>query len=300
MGVKGIFFAQIVASISLIIFLLTDMSADYNFIIDIDFISKAVIFSLPIIIGGILSSAVDVCDRFFLNIFTDKSTVGIYSLSYRIAIVMNVFVISFRTAWIPHALNLYKTSGSAEIFGKTFLKLLSIGFLIFIAVTLFAPFLFNIRLFNVFLLDKNYQTGLIILPYILLGYLINGIIAFYSLYPFTSNKSYHFLISDGSAFVINIVLNLILIPAMGMLGAAVATTAAFLAGALYLYFVSWKNINIIYPVKEIIRLVFITAIVFVLGMLGRSFYVDILLIIIYMVIVSRVAKIKITGLLKIT
>ncbi len=300
MGVEGIFLAQIISSLFLIIFLLKDMFADYKLTIDIDFIKKAVIFSLPIIIGGILSSAVDVCDRFFLNIFTDKNTVGIYSLSYRIAIVMNVFVISFRTAWIPHALNLYKTSGSEEILGKTYLKLLSIGFLILIAVTLFAPFLFNLKLFNVFLLDKNYEPGLIILPFILFGYLINGIIAFYSLYPFISNKSYHFLISDGSAFVVNILLNLILIPAMGMLGAAVATTAAFFIGALYLYIVSVNKINIIYPVKEILQLIFITAVVFVSGILYKSFYVDIVLIIIYLVIISRVAKIKMTGLLKLS
>ncbi len=300
MGVEGIFLAQIISSLFLIIFLIKDIFTDYKFTIDFDFIKKATIFSLPIIIGGVLSSAVDVCDRFFLNFFTDKNTVGIYSLSYRIAIVMNVFVISFRTAWIPHALNLYKTSNSALIFGKTYLKLLSIVFLILITVTLFAPFLFNIKLFNVFLLDKNYEPGLIILPYILLGYLINGIIAFYSLYPFISNKSYHFLISDGLAFLVNIALNLILIPALGMLGAAIATTAAFFIGALYLYFVSVNNITIIYPVKEILQLIFITAIVFVLGMLEKSFYADILLLLIYLVVISRVAKIKVTSLIKIS
>ena len=214
--------------------------------------------------------------------------------------VMNVFVISFRTAWIPHALNLYKSPGSAEAFGKTYMKLLSAGFLILLTVTLFAPFLFDVKLFNGHLFDKSYEPGLIILPYVLLGYLFNGIISFYSLYPFVSNKSYHFLVSDGSAFVVNIVLNILLIPVIGMLGAAVATTAAFLVSALYLYIISGKKVNIIYPLKEIISITFVTAIVFVIGMIGRSIYVDIILICIYIVIVTRLAKIKLTGLLSIT
>jgi O-antigen/teichoic acid export membrane protein len=194
---------------------------------------------------------------------------------------------------------MYKLSGYAETFGKTFLKLLSVSFLILLCVTLFAPFLFNIKLFNVSLFDKSYEPGLIILPYILSGYLLNGIISFYSLYPFTSGKSYHFLISDGSAFIVNIILNLILIPVLGMLGAAVATTAAFLASALYLFFISGKKINIFYPLKEIITITLITLIVFIVGIVFKNVYWDILLICVYLVIVKKMLKIKITGLIKI-
>jgi O-antigen/teichoic acid export membrane protein len=298
-GVAGIFLAQIISSLFLLVFLLKDILPEYKLTIDTGFIRTAFIFSLPIILGGFMSSAVDVCDRFFLNIYTDKNIVGIYSLSYKIAMVMNVFIISFRTAWIPHAINLSKSSDTAEVFGKTFMKLLSAGFLILLAVTLFAPFLFNVKFFGSYLFDKTYEPGLVILPYVLLGYLFNGIIGYYSLYPFISNKTYHFLISDGSAFIINIILNIILIPIMGMLGAAVATTAAFLASAIYLYMISRKKVNIVYPQKEILLITFITAIVFIAGMISRSFYLAIILIAVYIYIVNRLTKIKLTGLLSI-
>ena len=55
-GVEGIFFAQIISSIFLLIFLLKDIFAEYRLTIEIDFIKKALIFSLPIIIGGFMSS----------------------------------------------------------------------------------------------------------------------------------------------------------------------------------------------------------------------------------------------------
>ena len=117
-GVEGIFYAQIISSVFLLLFLLKDIFAEYKPAIDMKFIKLAFMFSLPIILGGFMSSAVDVCDRFFLNIYTDKNIVGIYSLSYKIAMVMNVFIISFRTAWIPHALNLSKSSDQPKYLAK--------------------------------------------------------------------------------------------------------------------------------------------------------------------------------------
>jgi O-antigen/teichoic acid export membrane protein len=299
-GVEGIFWAQIISSICLLIFLLKDVFAEFIPVMDIYFIKKAFIFSLPIILGGLMSSSVDVCDRFFLNIYTDKNVVGIYSFSYKIAMVMNIFVISFRTAWIPYALNLYKRDNSPEAFGKTYVKLLSAGFFIILAVTFFAPAFFNMKLFGMYLISKSYEPGLIILPYVLTGYLLNGIIAFYSLYPFVSNRSYHFLISDGSAFVVNIILNFMLVPAMGMLGAAIATTSAFLISAAYLYIISRKRINIIYPLNNIAIITFVTFIAFAIGVITKSIYVDIALIIIYIFAVTKLAKIKLSGLLRIT
>jgi O-antigen/teichoic acid export membrane protein len=279
---------------------LKDVFAEFIPVMDIYFIKKAFIFSLPIILGGLMSSSVDVCDRFFLNIYTDKNVVGIYSFSYKIAMVMNIFVISFRTAWIPYALNLYKRDNSPEAFGKTYVKLLSAGFFIILAVTFFAPAFFNMKLFGMYLISKSYEPGLIILPYVLTGYLLNGIIAFYSLYPFVSNRSYHFLISDGSAFVVNIILNFMLVPAMGMLGAAIATTSAFLISAAYLYIISRKRINIIYPLNNIAIITFVTFIAFAIGVITKSIYVDIALIIIYIFAVTKLAKIKLSGLLRIT
>jgi O-antigen/teichoic acid export membrane protein len=86
---------------------------------------------------------------------------------------------------------------------------------------------------------------------------------------------------------------------MGMIGAAVATTAAFFASAIYLYLISRKKVNIVYPKKEIMLITFITAIVFIAGLTSSSFYLDIILIAVYLLVVTRLTKIKLTGLLSI-
>lgn len=299
MSVEGIFLAQLFSSLILVILLLPSILPEIQISVDKDLLKKMFMFSLPFLIGGIFSSAVDVSDRFILNIFTNKEEVGIYSLSYKIAMLMNVFVISFRTAWIPRALNVYKSENYSEIFGNMFKKLISVSLIILLTVTLFAPYLFQIKLLNVYILNKNYESGLIILPYILLGYLFSGLAAFYSLFPFVSSKSYYFLYSDLIAFIVNLLLNFILIPVIGMIGAAVATTFAFIASAVFLFWISKSRIQIIYPMRDIIKIILLSVLILIIGMSFRNLILDVILMVIYLISVSRLIKINLIQLFRI-
>ncbi len=290
LNIEGIFLAQLISAFVFLILLIPNFSNEYKFYINKQTIKLVTIFSLPLVVSGLLSSAVDVSDRFILNIYIGKTEVGIYSLSYKIAMLMNVFVLAFRTAWIPHAIKAYKEGNYSKVFGETFKKLLVGGFIILLVVVLISPYFFEIKLFNKNLLNPSYKAGTIILPYILLGYLLNGVASFYSLYPFISSKSILFLISDAAAFIINILLNLIFVPRFGMLGAAIATTLAFLASAFYLYAKSKKEIKIFYPVKEIIFLSLTMIIFLIIGLLIKNYFIDGILILIYLAISSRQTK----------
>jgi len=127
MGIKGIIFAHLFTSIIVFIFLLPLVKGTYTFSIDKKILTSAVIFSLPLFISGIFSSGMDVADRFILDHFFGKKEVGEYSFAYRLAMITNIFVISFRAAWMPYALNKYKEGNYRENFGKILIKVLSIG-----------------------------------------------------------------------------------------------------------------------------------------------------------------------------
>ncbi len=299
MSIEGIFISQLISSFVLVLLLLPSVLPEIQISIDKSLLKKMFIFSLPFLIGGIFSSAVDVSDRFILNIFTNKDEVGIYSLSYKIAMLMNVFVISFRTAWIPRALNVYRAENHSEVFGNMFKKLISVSSVILISVTLFSPYLFQIKLFNVFILNKNYEAGLIILPFILLGYLFSGLGAFYSLFPFVSSKSYYFLYSDLIAFIVNLILNFILIPMVGMIGAAVATTLAFFASAVFLFWISKSKIKIYYPMRDIITIATLAVIILIIGLVYKNLILELSLFVVYLFSVLKLTKINLRLLFRI-
>ncbi len=296
--VEGILWAQLISSAVMLFFLLPVVVPELHFEIDKAYFKKIIIFSLPLLISGILSSGIDVSDRFILDYFTGKAEVGIYSLAYKIALVMNVFVISFRTAWTPYGLNLYYKNNLAETFGITLKKLLAAGLLIFLAVTFFAPFLFDIKILHFNFLNKSYQDGLVILPLVLIGYLFSGIASFYSIYPIASAKSHHFLISDGLGFILNFLLNILLIPSYGMLGAAVATCSAFAAVAAYLIVISNKKTKVNYPIKDILFIILAAAVAYLAGMVYRNLIFELTLICIYLVVIIYSAGIKLTGIFK--
>ena len=299
MGIKGIIYAHLLTTIVVFILLLPLVKGSYTFRIDKKILTSAIIFSLPLFISGIFSSGMDVADRFILDHFLGKKEVGEYSFAYRLAMITNIFVISFRAAWMPYALNKYKEGNYRENFGKILIKVLAIGVFILLTVSFFADDLFNIKLFGKNLFNPIYKTGLIILPYVVIGYIFNSLASFYSLYPFTANKSYHFLISDGLGIISNLALNFILIPIYGLLGAGIATSVSFIIAAGYLYYISKDKIEIVYPKKEIINICWAGIVLLVLGMIFNYLWVQVISVILFLSLLIFGVKLKPASLIKI-
>ncbi|HED06353.1 MAG TPA: hypothetical protein ENI61_06690 [Ignavibacteria bacterium] len=292
LSIKGIILSQLFASFLLLLIVLPMVKKNYIFTIKKNILNQIIKFSYPLIFAGLLSAAVDFSDRFILNHFLNSAEVGIYSFSYRIAMIMFLFVIAFRTAWMPRAINLYG-KGKYEIsFGNTFNKLLAVSFMILLTVSLMADYLFKFRIGNFHFFNLQYESGVVIIPFILVGYLFAGISSFFSVYPFISGKSKHFLVSDMLAFVFNIILNFWLIPIYGLLGAAFATTISLMLSAIYLFIVSKDKIKIYYDIKEIVLLT-VTALLFlIIGLQLKEFILDIFLLMLYLGIIQFFTKIK--------
>ncbi len=293
LSVAGIILSQLISSSVLLLIMLKVIRTDYTLRIDIEFLLRLLRFSYPIMFAGFLSAAVDVADRFILNYYLGTSEVGIYSLSYRIAMVMNVFVISFRTAWNPYSLNLFYSKDYESSYGSTITRLVAVSCFILLVLSLFSGYLFDITLFGNSLFNPIYKSGIVILPLVIIGYIFSGISSFYSVYPFISNKSYHFLISDLIAFLSNILINIIFIPKFGIIGAAFATATGFLSGAAYLFFISRDEIKVDYQTKDL-SIIIISALMFLfIGLNLKNFFVDVVVILSYLLTMHFFVRIKV-------
>jgi O-antigen/teichoic acid export membrane protein len=296
LSIAGIILAQLLSSAVLFLFMIRAIRDDYIPQIDPLIIRLLLKFAYPLLLAGFLSAAVDVADRFILNYFLGTSEVGIYSFAYRIAMVMNVFVISFRAAWNPHSLNLFYSDDYKSSFGTTLSKLVAISCIILLAVSLFSKYLFEINVDGLYLFNSMYKPGIIILPLVLTGYIFSGISSFYSVYPNISNKSHHFLVSDLIAFVSNIIVNIIFIPKYGIIGAAFATAIGFLFGAAYLFFISRDQIKIDYQTKKL-SIIILSALIFLfLGLNLDSLLVDLVIVLMYLLTLHYFVKMEITNL----
>lgn len=291
-GINGILLAQLISGGFALTILLPVIKEYYSGRFDKETIKSILYFSIPLLIAGILSTLVDVADRFILDALMDKEAVGIYSFSYRIAIVMNIFIISYRTAWTPLSIRLYNNNQNFSTYsGKSLNKLIGILFFIFIVVSLLVDDLFHLKIAGITFFSQEYEPGLVIIPFILAGYAFSGIISFYSVYPYVSGKSIHFLVTDAISFGVNIILNLLLIPVWGITGAAVATAISFLAGAIYLRIIS-DDIKIKYEYRDMSLIMFAGILFFGAGYYLKLPGLDILIIILYGFILVAVLKLK--------
>ena len=298
LSVAGIILSQLLSSAILFLIMVRVIRDDYILKIDSLIIKALVKFAYPLLLAGFLSAAVDVADRFILNYFLGTSEVGIYSLAYRIAMVMNVFVISFRTAWNPHSLNLFYLDNYKTTYGATLSKLVALSCIILLTVSLFSKYLFEINILGFHLFNPIYKPGILILPLVLTGYIFSGISSFYSVYPNISSKSYHFLVSDLIAFVSNIIINLIFIPKYGLIGAAFATAISFLFGAAYLFFISRNQIKIDYQVKNL-SIIILSALIFLLAGLNlKNIFFDIFAVGGYLITLQFGIKLNLTKIFK--
>ncbi|MHC1736939.1 MAG: lipopolysaccharide biosynthesis protein [Ignavibacteriaceae bacterium] len=274
-GIRGIILSQLFSSFILTLSMSVELVRNYRFTLEITLIKRALIFALPLILGGIFSSMVDVMDRFLINIFRNQEEVGFYSFAYRFAMVVNLFGISFRTAWLPKSLNSYENENYKDYFGTVFNRYMLISSVILVCVALFIDDLFRISFGDINLFDSKYLPGLVVIPLLMGGYIFNGIAGFFAYYPYKSGKSYHFLISDSIALAANILLNLFLIPLYGIMGAAVATFFSFLISAGYMVIVAQAKKPVRIDYLRIGRLVLLVLVVILISARWSNIFIDI-------------------------
>ncbi|MGE5436035.1 MAG: polysaccharide biosynthesis C-terminal domain-containing protein, partial [Syntrophothermus sp.] len=180
--------------------------------------------------------------------------------------------------------------------GSTLTKIIAASGLIFISICLLAQDLFNLQIFGFNFLNKNYLDGIIILPYVLTGYFFSLIGNFYFLYPYVEEKNYHFLLGDAFSFIINLGMNFLLIPYLGIKGAGIATMLSFMFYAFYMYLISYKKIKVKHNPGLNISIILTTAIIYFIGIYVDNVFTDILLLMTYSVIMLKNFKINFNNL----
>jgi O-antigen/teichoic acid export membrane protein len=214
---------------------------------------------------GIFLISIDLIDRFILEYFKGSAVVGIYSASYRIGIVMNLVITGFKVAWTPFFLNLKQEQNNSEIFTKIFTYFCYGGLTAFLTFSLLADDIVKINISGYSLLNRDYWSGLIIIPYILMAYLFSGLYLNLTVASFFQNKIKYLIISSAAGCISNIVLNFILIPPYSIIGAATATMLSYLIMFLVLYYYSQKIYRINYEWRAITKAVLITSIIFIIN-----------------------------------
>ena len=157
---------------------------------------------------------------------------------------MSIFTQSFRMAFEPFFFKENKDKGDTKIYSDALNYFVAFGLLIFAGVMLYWPLIFKI-------IEQSYWEGKVILPYILIGQLFFGVYYSLSLWYKVTDRTYWGIIMSAIGLTVNTVMNFILIPRIGYLGAAVSTFVGYTVMMALTYILGQKYYPIAYSVGRI-------------------------------------------------
>lgn len=255
MGIEAIFISNLVASLFSLFALFPEILSNFKFRIDKVIVKKMLKFAIPYLPGSIAAMAVQVIDRPIVLAMTDAKTLGIYQANYKLGIFMMLFVSMFQYAWQPFFLNNAKEENAKQLFSKILTLFLLAASVIWIILTLFVSDFASWEIYHgKTIIGQKYLSGLYIVPAVLLGYLFHGLYVNFTAGIYIEEKTKYFPLVTGFGAVVNIVVNIILIPVMGILGAALATLFAYMAMSISLFFISQKYYEVQYEYSRIIKI----------------------------------------------
>lgn len=202
---------------------------------------------------------IDYVDRQMIESIVGLSALGIYSLDYSFGMVLMIAMNAFATAWPPFFMSfINKRDEAKHVFSKV-LTYYVIGF-----GALSVLFFFIAQLIILIMTAPDFHQAWSVVGLVAASYALKGcyLIVLPGIY-FEDKLPLQSTI-EWAAAIINIGLNLLLIPLYGFLGAAFATFVSYLSLPVLAWFVARRYLSVDYDWLRLTRSVLISGITCIL------------------------------------
>ncbi len=251
LGLRGVFLANLVASLASLAVLSPVIVSRFG-APDRARLKEMMDFSLPLIVAGMGSMIVGCADRPILVKMIGPAAAGVYGTCYKLGIAMMLLVGMFDQAWKPFILERADRPDAGAVVARVLTYFTTLAAWAFLAIVFFIGPLVQAPLFGgLSLIHPSYWSGLPIVPVVALGYLFNGLY-FVMLAPLMLDKRTGAVsAATWAGALVNILLNWLMIPRLGMMGAAWATLAAYAAMATAVWTLGRSSRPVPYEWKRI-------------------------------------------------
>ena len=224
MGVVGYVLSVVVADVivTVILFFWAKLYKDIDFkLADKSKITEMLKYSIPMIPTTIFWWITNVSDRYMVSAMVGHDVNGLYSAAYKIPTLLTLICMVFIEAWQFSAVDESNEKERAEFFETVFAAFQGLMFMAASALVLFS------KVATVILLDKSYYASWQYIPVLSMAMVYSGLVTFMGSVYLVRKKSVMSFITAAAGAVINVVLNLLLIPGFSAMGAAIATFASY-------------------------------------------------------------------------
>lgn len=205
-----------------------------------------------------------VADRFFLVQVVSMAELGDYAIANRVAVLLSVAMTPLYSAWTPLALSMGTDLVSKQRYMIMARYLVSAALFGALGLGLFAREILWI------LTPPSYQSAA---PYV-------GFLTYMHVFPAIGATLFIDAMAEkglGSlstsvltGAILNVILNVLLIPSLGVWGAVAATVFGYGASTLTLYTMTRKRLRVAYPMQTILIALMLQFVLLCIGLLAWS------------------------------
>lgn len=178
-------------------------------------------YSVPMMPNSVCWWIANASDRYILTAFVGTAATGIYSIAYKIPTIVSALTSIFGNAWKLSAVDDFGSEKSKNFFSDIFSKMT-------VLMVLAASFLMVInKPLASILFSKDFYQAWRCVPILLMASVMHAYSEFLGSIYTSAYKTKFLVFSTAVGSIVNIVLNLILIPVYHGMGAAIATLIGY-------------------------------------------------------------------------
>jgi O-antigen/teichoic acid export membrane protein len=179
-------------------------------------------FGWPLVVFGLFSTAMHEADRYVLRLFASLHDVGVYSVAYQIGQSVNTLItVPFTSIWSVVIYEVGKQPDARVVYARVF-KYFVFGLsLVLLAASMFAHPILRV------IAPAEYERAADIVPIVCLAYLFFSVHDHFKVPALLASRTVALLPAVIAAALINVALNVLIVPKAGATGAAWASVLTF-------------------------------------------------------------------------
>ena len=200
-------------------------------------------FGAPLLPSGISIYFMSTADRWFIQYYHGSEALGLFAVGAKFTMLMVLAVDTFRKAWWPIAMDAMHSSDGPEIFRVISRLYMGLGTSAVALLTLISPYL--LQLFTA----PAYHQAWPIVSILAWQTLFYGFFLIATAGIWKSEKTYLNTYLTSAAALLGIFMNWLMVPAFGVIGAALATVLTYFLWTTASMFVSESLWRVAFPLR---------------------------------------------------
>jgi O-antigen/teichoic acid export membrane protein len=210
---------------------------------------KLLSIGLPLVISGIATWLISYVNRPILVHRVQAEDLGLYAIASGVVGMIILLFGSFQNAWQPFAFSIMGREGSGKICGQALTLFTALGAFVAVCAGVFSPF--ALLILNAYT-HKDWSGAAPAIGPLAMGAVFSTMYFVVQTGAYIVRRTSVIAITMGIAAFVNIMLNFIFIPSIGIMGAAFATALGDMTALIAVYLVAQRLAPISYHPGKLI------------------------------------------------